>query len=172
MADEPAPTEPAKGDEGDEKPTPELGDAGKKALDTERAARREAERKLKELEDRDKSELQKLQDEIKDRDSKLSELPSQVRKQAIRFASEASQVGFLDPEDALAFIGDVDLADADAVKTALTELAERKPHLVRQDAKKKVPTRPKPDKGNPDDSADSGLSGKKRAAAALRQMRS
>lgn len=174
MADDPSipPDDSAKDDPADDKPPTDLGDAGKKALDAERAARREAERELKELKDRDKSELERLQDEIKDRDSKLTELPGQVRKQAIRFASEASKVGFLDPEDALAFIGDVDLADADAVKTALADLAERKPHLVRADVKKKVPTRPKPGKGDPDESADGGLTGKKRAAAALRQMRS
>lgn len=42
MADDPKP---------DPKPDPDLGDAGKKALDEERRARREAERKLKEVQD-------------------------------------------------------------------------------------------------------------------------
>lgn len=171
MPDEPSTEElaPATGDDTTPpEPSPDLGDAGKKALDAERSARREAERKLKEYEDRNKSELERLQDAVKERDEQLSELPSQIRQQAIRFASIASQAGFLDPEDALVFI-DADLGDADAVKAALAELAERKPHLVRQD-RKKPPTRPRPEKGAVDE-PDTGMAGKERAAAALRQMR-
>jgi len=169
MSDDPTNTDPdpAKGDP-DPTPPADLGDAGKKALDTERAARREAERKLKEYEDRDKTELQKLQDAIAERDAQLADLPKQARSQAIRFASQASAAGFLDPEDALVLLGDIGLADGDVVKTALEELAERKPHLVRQD-KKKPATRPKPAKGDADEGSDKGLSGKERAAAALRQ---
>lgn len=150
--------------------TPDLGDAGKKALDAERAARKDAERKLKEFEDRDKTELQKLQDELAERDAQLNDLPKQARTQAIRFASQATAAGFLDPEDALLNLADVDLADSDAVTAALESLAERKPHLVRQD-RKKPPTRPKPAKGEPSDDPTGGLTGKERAAAALRQMR-
>lgn len=122
-----------------------------------------------------KTELQKLQDAVAERDQKLAALPTEVRKQAIRFASLASQKGFLDPEDALVFI-DVDLSDEAAVKAALDDLAERKPHLVRTDGngtKPKVPTRPKPAEGaagSGDGSED--LTGKERAAAALRQIRS
>ena len=152
----------------DDKPA-DLGDAGKKALDAERAARRDAERKLKEYEDRDKTELQKLQDAVAERDAQLADLPKQARSQAIRFASRANAAGFLDPEDALVLLGDIDLSDDDAVKAALEDLAERKPHLVRQD-KKKPATRPKPVKGEADgDPGTSGLTGKQRAAAALRQ---
>lgn len=158
----------ATGDAADTKPPADLGDAGKRALDAERAARREAERKLKEYEDRDKTDLQKLQDQLAERDAQLADLPKQARSQAIRFASQASAAGFLDPEDALVLLGDIDLADGDAVKAALEELAERKPHLVRQD-KKKPATRPKPKAGDADPDPDKGLSGKERAAAALRQ---
>lgn len=169
MADDQTPDDSATDDTGDDKPS-NLGDAGKKALDAERAARRDAERQLKELQDRDKSELQKLHDDLKERDTQIAALPGQVRQQAIRFASQATRAGFLDPEDALAFI-DVDLADDDAVKKALADLAERKPHLVRSEVKKKLPTRPKPDNGTPDEAATGGLKGKERAAAALRQLR-
>lgn len=161
---------PATGTTDDPKPPADLGDAGKKALETERAARKEAERRLKEIEDRDKTELQKLQDDLAERDARLAELPKQARTQAIRFASQATAAGFLDPEDALLNLADVDLADSDAVKAALEALAERKPHLVRQD-KKKPPTRPKPAKGDATESPAGGLTGKERAAAALRQMR-
>lgn len=67
MADDPKPDpKPAKGD--DPKPDPdELGEAGKKALDRERAGRRDAEKQAKELEerlkaieDKDKSEVERL----------------------------------------------------------------------------------------------------------------
>lgn len=68
MADDPKPDEPAKGD-----PEPEpddLGEGGTKALAAERAARRKAEKdakdlaaRLQALEDKDKSELDKLRDE-------------------------------------------------------------------------------------------------------------
>lgn len=171
MSDDPSTQDapPAK-DDADPKPPADLGDAGKKALETERAARKEAERQLKELQDRDKTELQKLQDDLAARDAQLADLPKQARTQAIRFASQATAAGFLDPEDALLNLADVDLADGDAVKAALEALAERKPHLVRQD-KKKPPTRPKPAKGDASDEPTGGLTGKERAAAALRQMR-
>lgn len=127
--------------------------------------------KLQEIEDRDKSELQKLQDAVAERDVKLAEQPKAVRSQVLRFASAASQRGFLDPEDALAFMPEtVDLADSTAVKAALDELAERKPHLVRKEAKK-LPERPKAKAGaGGDDGPDKGLVGKERAAAALRQF--
>jgi hypothetical protein len=123
--------------------------------------------RLDEVDKASKTEVQKLQDEIKERDGKLAALPGELRKQVIRFASQASKAGFIDPEDALMGI-DADLADNDAVKTALADLAERKPHLVRTE-KAKTERRPKPLKG---DAADDDLPppGKERAAAALRQF--
>jgi hypothetical protein len=139
-------------------------------LKREREQRKELQARLAEFEDRDKTELQKLQDELAERDARLADLPKQARSQAIRFASQATAAGFLDPEDALLNLADVDLSDGEAVKAALEDLAERKPHLVRQD-RKKPPTRPKPAKGEPSDDPTGGLTGKERAAAALRQMR-
>ena len=54
-----------------ETPTPDLGDGGKKALDAERRARRQAEKaasdaaaRIKEFEDRDKTESQKLTEQL------------------------------------------------------------------------------------------------------------
>lgn len=118
-----------------------------------------------------KTELQKLQDAIAERDAKLADLPKTARAEAIRFASIASKRGFLDPEDALVFIS-VDLSDSAAVAAALDELAERKPHLVRQE-KPKPTARPKPGSGKPaGDAGDGTLTGKERAAAALRQFSS
>jgi hypothetical protein len=67
MADDPTPPEPKP----DPKPDPELGDAGKKALEAERAARRDADKQLravqeelKKLQDKDKSETDRLRDEV------------------------------------------------------------------------------------------------------------
>jgi hypothetical protein len=168
MADETI-VDDAPSDEGTDTPT-DLGDAGKKALQQERDARRDAERRLKEFEDRDKSELQKLQEQVQEREAQLAELPVRARSEAIRFASAATRAGFLDPEDALLNLRDVDLSDDEAVKAALSELAERKPHLVREPAKPTPPTRPKPTAGhkaNGDEQADS----KERAALALRALR-
>lgn len=167
MADEPTP-EPTP--EPEPEPTQDPDSGAKKALEAERKARRDAERRLKEIEDRDKSELQKAQDELKERDALLADLPKQARQQAIRFASQATQAGFLDPEDALLNIGDsIDMADTEAVKAALDDLAERKPHLVRPD-RKNPPKRPKPGDGEPAGGAPAG-EGKARAAEALRLMR-
>jgi hypothetical protein len=64
--------DPAKGKPDDKKPDPgDLGDAGKKAIDDERKARRDAERQLKEmgdklkaLEDKDKSETERLTEKV------------------------------------------------------------------------------------------------------------
>lgn len=125
--------------------------------------------KVKEMEDRDKSELQRAQDAVAEKEAALADLPKQIRTQVLRFASSATQKGFLDPEDALAFMDDdVDLADHKAVEAALDDLAQRKPHLVRT---QKVPTRPKGPKGTDAGDPDDGLKGKERAAAALRQMK-
>jgi hypothetical protein len=126
--------------------------------------------KVDELEAASKTELQKALDEVADRDKKLSELPSQIRRQVVRFASQAAHAGFIDPEDALSFLpADTDLDDADAVKAALADLAERKPHLV--NAKPKVKERPKPKPGERDDDTGDETKGKARAAEALRQFR-
>lgn len=127
--------------------------------------------KFDEVDAASKSELQKAQDAIAERDRQLAELPRTARQQAIRFASLASQRGFLDPEDALVFI-DADLGDTEAVEAALEDLATRKPHLVRQEASKPPRTRPKPKPGESStEDQDPAGSGKERAAAALRQFK-
>lgn len=129
--------------------------------------------KYDETEQANQSEMEKLQAAMSEKDAQLAELPQHVRKQAIRFASKATHAGFLDPEDALLNI-DVDLSDDDAVDAALTELAERKPHLVRPEDPAPGPRsaqRPKPPKGEPLGSAEGDDSAKERAAAALRQFR-
>ena len=85
---------------------------------------------LDELKNADKTESQKLQEAIKERDEKLQSLPSTVRRQTLRFVALADKKGFIDAEDAFLHVGDVDLDDAAALEKALDELAARKPHLV------------------------------------------
>lgn len=60
--------------------TPDLGDAGKKALEAERKARREAEKQLKELqakvaefEDRDKTETERVSAKLADAEKRAAE---------------------------------------------------------------------------------------------------
>lgn len=123
-----------------------------------------------ELDDAGKSELQKAQEALAEKDQALADLPGTVRRQVLGFATAASAAGFIDPEDALVGMpDDVDLSDRDAVKAALEELAVRKPHLVR---KAKGPNRPRPAKdetgGDGDDDPPKGKAG---AAAALRGLR-
>ena len=125
--------------------------------------------RLQELEDAQKSELQKMQDAIAERDAQLADLPRKARAEAIRFASLATSAGFVDPEDALLNLGDVDLSDGDSVTQALAQLAERKPHLVREQAKT-PPRRPKPANGSTPDTGEQSTD-KERAAAALRALR-
>jgi hypothetical protein len=73
MADDPQ-DPPATGDDPPEKP--DLGDTGKKALDAERKARRDAERQLKEMAD----QLKTLQDKDKSDSERLSEKVTQLEK--------------------------------------------------------------------------------------------
>jgi hypothetical protein len=86
MADDPV--EPAKGDD-----TKDLGDAGKKALDEERKARRDAEKALKdaqtrlqELEDRDKSETQKLADRIAQAEKRAADAEANLLRHEVAAA--------------------------------------------------------------------------------------
>ena len=85
MADDPKPDpKPAKGD--DPKPDPDdLGEAGKKALDKERVARREAEKQAKDLadrlaaiEDKDKSEVERLTAKAADAEKRASDAEAKV----------------------------------------------------------------------------------------------
>lgn len=73
MADDQNTDDPAKGEP---EPKPDLGDAGKKALDEERKARRDAERQLKEMGD----QLKTLQDKDKSDSERLTEKLAQLEK--------------------------------------------------------------------------------------------
>ncbi len=128
--------------------------------------------KVKELEDAGKSELEKLRSDLAERDARLAEAPVKARQQAVRFASEAARQGFVDPEDAFAFLPpDTDLDDQAAVKAALEELASRKPHLVRTKPAPKVPARPTSGAGEHIGTPAGDNAAKEAAAAALRSLR-
>lgn len=88
----------------------------------------------------------------------------------------AAALGFSDPGDAIALFGDIsevkiedDGPDAEAIKVRLTDIAEKKPYLLKE-AKGSTPpaTRPKPKRGS--ESTDTKQPGKSRAAAALREF--
>jgi hypothetical protein len=75
MADDPKdPDDPATGDPAPDKP--DLGDPGKKALEAERKARRDAERQLREMGD----QLKQLQDKDKSDSERLTEKVTQLEK--------------------------------------------------------------------------------------------
>lgn len=96
MADDPTEEEPATGDEPNEDTdgAEDLGDAGKKALDRERKARRDAEKqlsdlqtRLKEIEDKDKGEVEKLREE----NAQLEKDLADVRAQKLRLEVAAEK---------------------------------------------------------------------------------
>ncbi len=129
---------------------PNLGDAGKKAIDDDRAARRAADKAAKDA----STELERLRAELKKRDdADLSEI-EKLRKQVAEAESqrqtidqarkaertqhtierEAGQMRFADPADAVRLI-DQTRIDFDAsgnptnVKALLAELVKAKPYL-------------------------------------------
>jgi hypothetical protein len=136
------------GTEDDSEPNPEgaenLGDAGKKALDSmkgkwreERTKRQELEQRLAALESAPKGENETPDaDQIKAQATReaLSKANSRILKSEIKAAAAGK---FADPADALAFLdldkfevdesGDV---DADEITDAIEELLTRKPHLA------------------------------------------
>lgn len=141
----------------------QLGDAGKKALDTmkaERAAARKAAadekkraddlaRKVAEFEDRDKSELEKATTKAE----KLEQQAQRATQRAVRAEVKAAAAAFADPEDAAAFLDLTSYADGDgeidteAIAADLEALLERKPHLRLQASEPPKKPAPKPDPG-------------------------
>lgn len=89
--------------------------------------------------------------------------------------SAAQAAGFFDPEDAFSVIDAEKLPvkddepDADAIKKLVSDLAEKKPHLV-DTSKVKATTKTTPKLPRGESSSDSGKSSKGRAAAALRSL--
>lgn len=133
MADTEAVTEEAPA----EQESPDLGDAGKKAIAEERSARKAAERAAKQA----SAELDKLREQSMSEQEKAiaaarKETEKAVRaelgKQIVSAKLAAAATGRLaDPDDALAFIDTTELEDDPAsIAAALDALIERKPHLA------------------------------------------
>ncbi|WP_326728974.1 hypothetical protein [Streptomyces phaeochromogenes] len=138
----------------------QLGDAGKKALDAMKAERAAAKReaaaekkraeelaaKVQEFEDRDKSEIEKAQANA-DRATARAEAAT---KRAVTAEVRAAAAEFADADDAIAFLdvasyaNDAGEIDTEQIRTDLTSLLERKPHLRRQTAVE-PPKGPRPD---------------------------
>ena len=165
MADDPA---PAKGDEPttpEPDDTDELGDAGKKALDQERKARRDAEKanadmakRLKEFEDADKSELEKVAAKAAEAEQRAVE----AEARALRL--EVAAAKGLTPSQAKRLIGSTqEELEADADEILADFAAAKKPA-------DSLPSRPRPKKGGASDPDPGDLKGKERAAAAFRQF--
>lgn len=127
-----------------------LGDAGKKALQEERAARKAAEKalaereaKLKEFEDRDKTEAEKLAAKAEAAEKRAAAADARAVKAEVRALADA----FADRDDAALNLGDLSKfvkdgdVDTDAITRALDEVLKRKPHL----AKNAGPRTPAPD---------------------------
>lgn len=108
-------------------------------------------KKLKDLQDKDKPADQKLQEEAAEAKQLVEKLQDETKQMRIQLAFlKSNEVQWHDPEDALAFIDftgiqidDDGNVDNKALKAALKDLAKRKPHLVK--------TAKKQDDGDGDD---------------------
>jgi hypothetical protein len=139
-----------------------LGDAGKRALQAERAAKAAAERaaadakaradaaeaKVREFEDAGRSELEKAQNAAADAAKRAEAATARAVSAEVRaLASE-----FADPADAAAFLDLSQYADADGqidsakITADLAALLDSKPHLRKQ-ADGSGPRTPRPDPG-------------------------
>ncbi|MET8880563.1 hypothetical protein [Streptomyces rubiginosohelvolus] len=135
---------PANGPEGDQSATDdkgaeaELGDAGKKALTTERTARKSAEKERDEA----LAEVKRLQRSnaaVKgtDLEAVKAEIRGEFQTQLAETAIKAEAKGRLqDPADALLYIksADVDTSDDAAVTKAVDDLLKARPYLAKAEA--------------------------------------
>lgn len=102
--------------------------------------------KAKELEDAQKSEAERLNDQL----TVARERAEKAVRAAVASKVEALARDFADPEDAVGsldlttFVDDEGVIDTDAIKAALADLLKRKPHWARPD--EGGPRRPAPDR--------------------------
>lgn len=152
--DPPAPPTPPVGPPADPPADPPvddgLGDAGKRALDAERKARKDAETELAKLRkaeqdrlDADKTETERLTAAKDAADKRATEAVTRAAKAEVKALAD----GFADRDDAVLMLGDLGQyvkdgdVDVDAIKTALADVLTRKPHLAATAA----PRNPAPD---------------------------
>lgn len=119
-----------------------LGPAGEKALaewkqrarDAEKASRTQAAR-LQEIEDRDKSEVQKAGERATKAEQRATAMVERAARAEVRALAAAS---FADPSDAAAFLNMGDFVDdggdidSKGIEKALADLLKRKPHLGKE----------------------------------------
>lgn len=146
-------SEEEEAEEEEEKPAGDESVEGlKKALAAERKLKRQTERELKKaqrkqqtVDDKDASDLQKLQRERDAEKTRTQKLASSLLKNAVdlEITKGARGMKFRDPDDAISLINrddisvdqdeedpsDIDI-DPDTVEAALKKLAEKKPHLL------------------------------------------
>jgi hypothetical protein len=121
-----------------------LGPAGEKALDEWKRRARDAERssreqakRLKEIEDRDKSEVQKASERAEAAEKRAAAMVERTARAEVRALAAGT---FADPSDAAAFLNLKDFVDDDGdidskgIEKALADLLKRKPHLAKEAA--------------------------------------
>lgn len=125
------------------------------------------------LEDEKKTPSEKAIEEATAKAAGETAAKYERRLASTEIKSIAATVGFLDPADALAVLGDEipkkdDDIDADELKKRVEKLAQDKPYLVKE-ASRTPRTRPTPRPGEKQQD-DTGKAGKGKAAAALRSL--
>jgi hypothetical protein len=133
------------GDQEDGSGAEQLGDAGKRAITRERAARkkaqddlRQAEAKLKQYTDKDTTAAERLAELERTSGDRITGLTGRVAAAEIR--ARAAE-GFADPADAVAFldagsyVDDDGEIDIEKIGADLADLLKRKPHLAKQGAR-------------------------------------
>ncbi|WP_416976711.1 hypothetical protein [Streptomyces sp. T028] len=156
-SDDPEPTDPK--DPAD--PDDQLGDAGKRALQKERAEKTAAKKELaaakkaladaqktvQDYQDRDKSDL----DKATSRADAATQRAEAATARAVKAEVKAAASEFADPDDAVAFLNlatyadDSGEIDTEAIASDLADLLERKPHLKKQATAPEPKPGPKPD---------------------------
>lgn len=121
-------------------PTQELGDGGKKALEAERKARRDAEKRLAVLEaknkERDEAELtetEKLRKELEQVKATADKREADYRNERVRTSTvrTAAKLGYADPDDAFRLIDSDSIEDDGSnVDKLLADLLKAKPYLA------------------------------------------
>jgi molecular chaperone GrpE (heat shock protein) len=159
---DPEPKDPEPEPKDPEDPDGQLGDAGKRALQKERAEKAAAKKaaaeekkraddlaaKVAEFEDRDKTELERATAKA-DAEAKRAE---KAVARAVRAEVKALAGDFADVDDALVHLGarlsdyadDAGEVDTDAIEADLADLLDRKPHLRKA---AKADPEPDPKKG-------------------------
>ena len=149
---DPAPADPGTPPQGGDGGDPPLGPAGEKALEEWKKRAKEAEKqakdqaaRLKEYEDRDKTDAERQADALK----AATERAEQATRLAVSAKVEALAAGrFQDPLDAVealrsgSYVTEDGAVDSEAITAALDDLLTRKPHWA---AGEPGPRTPRPD---------------------------